>query len=318
MDLMRSNQQADPSIDENDDFVAHVLTKFAISHPRATRAAESFNTVYRVRADEGDFMLRVSRSPIIHKPNAPEAEESWTARFAEAGLAVPRIIRTAEGDLRVTDTASHRRRAMLLTWVHGSPPRHPMSRDQVIALGGLSARLHLASPQIPEPPKGVLDGRRTTLFEVPDAIATAPSPYREILAKRSQQSGEWIRDLWEDADESPRVLHFDLTPRNVVITADGTSAAIDFEDLTWGHRAQDLANSLYGVTGGNVQSGLATDFRRGYERHANWPQNLNSHLLHRLFVARRIAMINLTLTQRPHGLDEYLRRHADALAEVPV
>lgn len=81
---MHSKQQGDPApaTDENDDFVAHALTKFPISQPRATRAAESFNTVYRVRADEGDFMLRVSRSPIIHESNAPEAEESWTARFA--------------------------------------------------------------------------------------------------------------------------------------------------------------------------------------------------------------------------------------------
>lgn len=309
-----------PSFEGERDFVSRALARFPITRPSATPVADSFNTVYRVNASEGDFMLRVNRSPAVHHPNAPHAEEAWTAHFSRAGLDVPRPLRTHDGDIRVTEPSPEPSFAMLLTWVPGTPPTHPVSHGRIVAMGELSARLHRAAPPTAKRPDGVLNGRLPTPFEVPDMTAAAPSPYREVLARRTAQAREWISDLWEHADEEPRVLHFDLTPRNVVFGSDdGAPAAIDFQDLAWGHRAQDVANTLYGMMRGGWNRQVLAGFRRGYERHCRWPEHLDDlRQLRRLFVARRIAMVNLALTLRRPGLDAYLRRHADALTHAVV
>jgi Ser/Thr protein kinase RdoA (MazF antagonist) len=109
------------------------------------------------------------------------------------------------------------------------------------------------------------------------------------------------------------VIHFDLTPRNVVRLPDGGLGAIDFQDMAWGHRAHDIAHSVFGATRGEWSVSALTAFRAGYSRHAAWPA-IDDDLLRRLFVARRVSMINLTLALRRPGFDENLARHLTALS----
>lgn len=298
---------------EVDEFVREALTHYALSEPTAHLVARSFNTVYRVRAVEGHFAFRVSPARGIHQRGAAEAEEYFTERLHLAGVHVPRLVRTVDDRLTVRCSAAARWIGSMLTWRHGAQPGVPPTPHTVTGLGSLSARLHQASPSSSHRPVGALDARDPRLFAVPHALETAPRAHRDVLLRVSERVGRWIEDLWRSADESPRLLHMDLTPQNVVIEAGGSMTPIDFQDIAWGHRVQDIANSLYGLTRGEFSSEVLNQFRAGYERTADWPP-AGARELDRLFVARRIAMVNLSLFLRRDGWEAYVARHCAALS----
>lgn len=295
-----------------DRLLANAIGRYALTNAVARYVTSSFNTVYRVSADEGVFALRVSPPQRIHEPRATEAEEAWTNRMRAAGIAAPRIVRTVDDSLDVSAPESAASRAVLLTWMDGTDLQWPLTSDQISSLGELSARLHLATPLSATRESGVLDASTPILFAVPDLLSAAPSAHRELFGRRFVQAQECVREVWSTATEMPRVLHFDLTPRNILHLADGRIAVIDCQDLAWGHRAQDIANTIYGITRGEADDPAMVSFRAGYERHAPWP-DLDAERLRRLFVARRIGMINLALILRRPGLAAYLDRHAAAL-----
>lgn len=49
--------------------------------------------------------------------------------------------------------------------------------------------------------------------------------------------------LWTNAPGAPRLTHGDVTPSKVVRSR-GPLAAIDFQDVTWGHVEQDVALAM--------------------------------------------------------------------------
>ena len=293
-------------------FVDDALKRYPLTGVQVEHLADSFNTIYRIRADEGDFALRVGPADGIHRPGAAEAEARWTAHLARAGLTVPRVIRAKDGADTVIDPDGSWR-ATMLTWLPGAPvPVPPTARD-VEDLGELSARLHEATPPTDALPRGVLDARDPFAFVVPVALASAPQPHHALLRRGEEVAREAVAELWIDADEPPRVIHFDLTPRNVVRMPDGALGAIDFQDMAWGHRAHDITHSLFGATRGEWSVSALSAFRAGYSRRAVWPA-IGEGLVRRLFVARRLSMINLTLAMRRPGCDESLTRHLAALS----
>lgn len=305
------HSEADEKTDASS-FVQHALERYLLTGVRVEHLADSFNTIYRIRADEGDFALRVGPADGIHRPGAGEAEARWTEQLARSGLAVPRVIRTTDGADTVIDPDGSWR-ATMLTWLPGMPvPVPPTSRD-IEALGELSARLQTATPPTATLPRGVLDARDPFAFVVPIALSTAPEPHRALLRRGEEVAREAVATLWANADEPPRVIHFDLTPRNVVRMPGGGLGAIDFQDIAWGHRAHDIAHSIFGATRGEWSVAALAAFRAGYSRHGDWP-TIDDGLLRRLFVARRVSMVNLTLALRRPGHEETLARHLSALA----
>ncbi|NLP84807.1 phosphotransferase [Microbacterium sp. CFH 90308] len=293
-------------------FAEEALRRYPLTGVQVEHLADSFNTIYRIRSLEGDFALRVGPADGIHRAGAGEAETGWTAQLDRAGLAVPCVVRTTDGaDTVIAPDRSWR--ATLLTWLPGTPVPVPPTRRDIEDLGELSARLHEAAPSTATLPRGVLDARDPFAFVVPVALSTAPEPHHALLGRGEDVAREAVAELWATADEPPRVIHFDLTPRNVVRMPDGGLGAIDFQDMAWGHRAHDIAHSLFGATRGEWSVAALEAFRAGYSRHAPWPAVDEAHL-RRLFVARRVSMINLTLALRRPGHDETLARHLAALA----
>lgn len=309
---MQQQLQGRPAADVGE-FVRQALAHYALSKPAAHFVAESFNTVYRVRAAEGHFAFRVSPARGIHEQGAVDAEEYFTERLHLAGVHVPRLVRTVDDRLTVRCSAAARWIGSMLTWRHGVEPRMPPTSHTVTGLGDLSARLHRASPPSAHRRVGALDARDPRLFAVPHALGTAPPAHRDVLLRTSERVSRWLEELWRSADEPPRLLHMDLTPRNVVIEAEGSMTPIDFQDIAWGHRVQDIANSLYGLTRGEFSPRVLNQFRAGYERTADWPR-AGAQELRRLFVARRIAMVNLSLFLRRDGWEAYVARHCAALS----
>ena len=296
-----------------DRILSNVIARHALTNAVVSYVKSSFNTIYRVLADQGEFMLRVSPPQRIHEPHVTQAEEAWTDRIREAGLAAPQMIRTLDGSAVVTEERGAERQAVLFTWMDGTGFQWPLTPGQVELLGELSAQLHSAvSPNATRAP-GVLDASRPILFAAPDLLSTAPSAHRALFRRRFSEAQACLREIWSTAHEIPRVLHFDLTPRNVLQLTDGRLAVIDCQDLAWGHRVQDIANTLYGITRGKLDETVTALFRAGYQRHAAWP-DLDAGRLRQLFIARRIVMINLALILRRPGLAAYLDNHAAALS----
>lgn len=291
-----------------DPFVAEALSHYQVRPSYVQQVATSFNTLFTVVCDTGTYLLRVGPALRVHDVDAAMAEAAWTDELAAAGLTVPRLIRTLDGGPAVTVTNDAESRiCTLCTWVDGEVLARPMSSTDATELGELAARLHAASPPRPEKPTGALDGRRVLLFQLPNLLHRAAEAQIFLAAlDRSQLA----LDRVGTQPEPRRLVHGDLTASNVVRTRDGL-VPIDFQDMFWGHRHQDVANSLFGYLR-HDDGTLAAVFRSGYERLMPWPE-FDVITLEDLFAARRLMMVNLALALDRPRVDDYLARHAAAL-----
>ena len=149
-----------------DRILSNVIARHALTNAVVSYVTSSFNTIYRVLADQGEFMLRMSPPQRIHEPHATQAEEAWTDRIREAGLAAPQMIRTLDGSAVVTEERGAERQAVLFTWMDGTGFQWPLTPGQVELLGELSAQLHSAvSPNATRAPS-VLDASRDPLYRI--------------------------------------------------------------------------------------------------------------------------------------------------------
>ena len=270
--------------------------------------------MFRVSCVGATYLLRVGPARTIHEPAAALAEQAWTASLADRGLHVPRVIPALDGSASVQVVARDvpgKRECMLLTWQTGQPLRRPVARQDVADLAVLCAQFHEASAVGNDRPAGVLDGRRVVQFKVPDLIDEAPGTIRDIFREAAARAQHGLDKLWATESGAPRLIHSDLTPNNVLRNR-GRLAAIDFQDLTWGHLQQDLANTLFGITRGIDIGDCLPAFRSSYAQIRPWPE-LDDELLADLCAARRIAMLNLALFMSRPGLGEYLEGHGAAL-----
>ncbi len=298
---MMSNSGMTPVVDA-------ALREFDMRADAAHELAESFNTLLTVVSGQRRYVLRVGPAMSIHEHEGGLGEAAWTDRLAAAGLAVPRLLRTRDGRSTVTvATTDGARHCTLLTWIEGQTLSRPMSAMDASELGELAARLHAASPPMPQRPTGALDGGRVLLFRLPNLLPRAADAdiFSAALA-RAQVAADWLRAR----PDPPRPVHGDLTAGNVVRTPDGL-VPIDFQDMFWGHREQDIAHSLFSYLRHDYRT-LARAFRRGYEQRLPWPEFIDVSL-EDLFAARRLMMANLALALDRPGVAEYVAMHAAAL-----
>lgn len=67
-----------------------------------------------------------------------------------------------------------------------------------------------------------------------------------------------------------QVIHGDLHPDNVHVYRDRL-IGLDFEDVTWGHRVQDVALTLFYERGYERYDDFRVAFEDGYRTVAEWP-----------------------------------------------
>jgi Ser/Thr protein kinase RdoA (MazF antagonist) len=293
---------------------AEALRHFDVPEHRLTFQGNSFNTLFRVSCPDRAYLLRVGPERRIHELGAALAEHDWTAELDTRGLRAPRIVLTTSGSASVYVAASGvpgRRECTLLSWRTGRTLTRPVLPRDVADVAALSAAFHDASASRRKRPSGVLDGRLALHFKIPNLINEAPHASRAAFREALVRAQHGLNVLWKDASDAPRVIHSDLTPSNV-LRSRGRLAAIDFQDLTWGHVEQDLANTIYGITRGADNEETMHVFRLSYEQVRPWPQ-LGKELLADLFAARRLEMVNLALFLNRTGLIDYLDHHAVAL-----
>jgi Ser/Thr protein kinase RdoA (MazF antagonist) len=158
----------------------------------------------------------------------------------------------------------------LLEWIDGRPP----GDDEIVAsfrtLGDLHARCHLHASRWTPPPgftrqcwddTTLLAGVHPTVAPAWDNWALSAEQRRLILACRDALGRRLAQ--WGKGAERYGIIHSDLMPENLIISADGVRL-IDFDDAGFGWYLYDLASALLPYYGSDLHGALLEAWREGY------------------------------------------------------
>jgi Ser/Thr protein kinase RdoA (MazF antagonist) len=294
------------------------LRHYDLAPRRVSRAAESFNSVFRVTAASGTYALRVGSELRIHAAGTLETEGAWLRRLGDHEMVVPGLHPNRAGDFgtEVTIGDAAPRTCALFDWVAGRSLRARLTAPTAAALGRLAAQLHAnaeawALANAPD----VLVADRVLYWRLPVRLTAPDFPFSGLFAEAVGRAQAVLDELWRTQPHPPYLLHGDLAPANVIVAPDRTLVPIDFQDLVWGFDVQDLAISIAALRRIPGGARLVDAFRDGYAAQRPWPA-LCAELLDALVVARALNQINLTVNMfGPADLEDYLAAHAQRLRE---
>jgi Ser/Thr protein kinase RdoA (MazF antagonist) len=217
--------------------------------PQPLRERE--NAVYRVRLPSGPAALRLHRRG-YQTAAAIASELWWCAALADAGLPVPRPVRSRDEALVVRLEAG--RLASAIGWIEGGPigeagtqlagdltAQTRLMRD----LGVLVAQVHSATDRLVLP-KGFVRHRWDSAGLVGESplwgrFWTHPALGVEEAAMLRSVRGWLAEALTRGTDFG--LIHADVLRENVLATPAGL-ALIDFDDAGFGYRLYDLGTAL--------------------------------------------------------------------------
>ncbi|MEL7239660.1 MAG: phosphotransferase, partial [Planctomycetota bacterium] len=220
------------------------------------------NATFRTRLPGGPTMLLRLHGDHYNTAEQIRSELDVLAYLADAGLPVQRPLRPdgITPPIFVESPAGSDvfpgRWASVLTWIHGDSVRDHCKRTgedlgyYYQLCGALMARLHEALEAF-QPPSG-FDRRtwnRRALLETTAFAGTMDELWRLIPAEHRTTLREQIDWAGTQVDaavasEPMRLIHGDLHLSNIIVTADGSIGAIDFDDAGFGPRLYDVAASV--------------------------------------------------------------------------
>ncbi len=231
------------------------LTRWAATGvPRLLKLRE--NAVFAVTHGEvGRAALRLHRRG-YQSEDAIRSELWWLDALADAGLPVPRPVRTGDGALlaRLSDG----RIASMLTWVDGTPVGEagvPLPGDGEAlmrlhaSIGHAVAELHVATDRLHLPPtfqrprwdtEGLL-GDAPLWGRFWEHAAARPEETRLLEDARRAAIAQLADYAATGADQG--LIHADVLRENVLMQ-DHRAALIDFDDSGFGFRLYDLGTAL--------------------------------------------------------------------------
>jgi Ser/Thr protein kinase RdoA (MazF antagonist) len=305
-------------VDELREIALEALRHHDLAPRRVSRAAESFNSVFRVTAASGTYALRVGAQLRIHADGTLETEAAWLRRLGEHGMVVPALRPNRAGhfgtEVTIGDAAP--RTCALFDWVAGRSLRIRLTAPTAAALGRLAARLHASAEAwaLLDPPD-VLVADQVLYWRLPVRLTAPDIPFGGVFAAALDRAQAVLDELWRTPPHRPYLLHGDLTPANVIVARDRTLVPIDFQDVVWGFDVQDLAISIAALRRASGGTRLVDAFRDGYAAHRPWPA-LPPELFEALVAARALNQINLTVNvHSPAHLGDHLAAHAQRLQE---
>ena len=213
---------------------------------RAARLTGERDENFRMSTSDGrEFVLKVA-----HPAESPAVSELTTAALlrlesADASLPVPRVMRDRAGrtEVRFRDERDVERTARLLTYLPGEPLISTAgSRALRAACGRIGGRLTRALRTFTHPAARravVWDVRHAGHFagllaEIPDF--PRPRDASAVLARIVPRIDSQFPRLRQ------QVVHNDLNPRNILVSAAGeVSGIIDFGDMTFTAIIADVA-----------------------------------------------------------------------------
>ena len=270
---------------------AAALERYDLRVRRLRLITNEFNAVFRVDADAvRTYVLRVNL-PSRRSLAEIEAEMSWLNALAtRTAVGVPTPVLADGGDLVVTVSAAgvpEPRHCALFGWIGGVDLAARLTEENVAELGALTAQLHLHALTF-DPPAGLrrwdnpfpLDDHHVLLD---DGVVSPPD--RATFTTALDRIEAVLKRL---SDERPRMIHGDLHQDNVRV-ARGRLFAIDFDDSLLGHPVQDIGVTFWNLQEEPNYDALRRALRRGYERHASWPEHSPGDI--DTFVADRALML---------------------------
>lgn len=291
------------------------LTHYAFTAPlRLDFIKFRENSVYRLTAGDGrEYAVRVHR--FGYRTDAEvESELGYLRLLTGRGHVVPSVVPTADGNpmCPARTAAGYRRQVVVQEWIVGGRQMgdveaamagaSELSPEDFRALGRLCGQLHASSVAI-----GTPEGFCRPAWD--EAGLTGPNPLWGdpcgLADLRDDEAGLIRRALDAVGEELSRfgygpdrygVIHADLTPENVLVTAAGL-AVIDFDDFGHGWHLFDIATSLFFYLADPRFDRILEGFIAGYRQVRPLP-DAHLNLLRAFLLARGSTYLGWS-AQRP-------------------
>ncbi|MDJ0953901.1 MAG: phosphotransferase [Acidimicrobiia bacterium] len=290
---------------------AAALDHYEVQPTRLQLVGGFTNAIFRVDTAAGKFALRVDYHG-DHSDRDVDNELAWLAALAaDTDLDVCRLVLARDGSPYVYAAAAgvpSARRCVLFEWIPGRPLDDTMTESGYYKLGRLSAGLHRHGRKF-EPPHPPLRWDRVFYWpeEVDPVVVFDPKMDRFINTDRRRildQSLAVVATAFAKlSPDDAQVIHGDLHPSNVH-TYRKRLIAFDFEDITMGHRVQDVAITLFYQRDHPGYADLREAFTEGYRTMAPWPVTYAGELEH-FMAARSLSFVNYVANLREDPSDYY-------------
>jgi Ser/Thr protein kinase RdoA (MazF antagonist) len=281
------------------------LESYDLQVKRVRLITNDLNGIFRLDTAGGaKYVLRVSiPGDLGHTLPQIRSEMAWLAALSrDTGLGVPHPLPARDGSLVTTAQVPgvpEPRHCAVFSWLPGPNLADRLSAHNVVRLGELAARLH-AHAETFVPPPGFSIPMLDSVFPFREPVVLFDAEHEPLFpAGRRQVYAEGIARIQSAIDSlyaagrRPRVLHYDLHPWNVKVCR-GKLYAFDFEDLMWGHPAQDIAITFYYLQDREDYAALREAFRRGYTRQTEWPERYPGEI-DTYIAGRGVELVNFVL-----------------------
>ena len=259
----------------------------------------SENMTFRVRASQGDFLLRVHSPAVatfgVHGLNRAvvNSEMIWLAALRDAHLPVPPPVQTRLGEFTTQVDGLN---VTLLRWQEGELLTREMeSEDTAAQIGSLVGRLHQQSSKW-QIPKGYNRPSRDAAYFENAVLALWPAvedgridawSYRTLQASIAWLTGEICR--LSPTRETFGLIHGDLHRGNFLLNK-GQISLIDFSMSAFGYYAYDLGTCL-----SNIRTAFHQIFLENYSQHFALPIDYK-RLIEAYFIGSWVATFALWIT----------------------
>ncbi len=289
------------------------LADYGLGDARVSLLKETFNTVFRVDARDGQpYTLRVGARERIHPPETERIETAWLHALAhDTDIGAPQPIANRAAEYVTTasdDGVPEPRTCVLFEWAGGRRLTEIMNDELATRAGTLLARLHAHAASFDggrwQP---VLQGDRVLTFAIDDRIPRADPEHGTLYADALARATAAVESLWHAPPHVPHLLHGDFHPNNILV-ARGRITPLDFQDVLWGFEIQDVAITAFSLERFTDPAGLLAALRAGYEQERPWPVR-DDTLLGDLVAARHLDVLNLGFNLRRAKYDAFVARH---------
>ncbi len=292
---------------------ANALTQYPIGAEQIRLVGGFTNVIFRIDTSDGPYALRIDLHQ-DHSDEDVEIEIAWLqALAADTEIDVARPVPAIDGRPFVFADAAGvpgARRCALFEWIPGRPLADTADPEGYFQLGRMSAQLHEHGAGF-TPPHQPLTWDRIFYWpeEVDPVVIFKPEMQHHFRQGRRQVLDRCI-SLVERAfrrldPAGAQMTHGDLHPWNVHRYR-SRLIAFDFEDVTWGHRVQDIATTLFYERNHPDYPQLRQAFADGYRSITSWPVTYEGELEH-FMAARSLMFVNYVANLHDDPSDFYGR-----------